>query len=119
MTFSVSELIVDSDQNVTALLWRYTNSDGSLGGTWTLEKPYGSTPLANVTEAKSVDWLKEQLPNTTEQFDEQLAASKAEAAYEETLIPYRPNPSGPPTPMPVPVEEIEVVAASKSTKKKT
>jgi hypothetical protein len=64
MTFSVSELIVDSDQNVTALLWRYTNSDGSLGGTWTLEKPYGSTPLANVTEAKSVDWLKEQLPNT-------------------------------------------------------
>jgi len=119
MPFSVSEMIVDGDQNVIALNWAYSNADGTLSNQFKLAKPYGTTPLRDVTSEVAVEWLTEQLQNTPEQFDAAIAQRKAESEYEKTWEPYAPHPDGPPTPitMPVPDEEISAPAA-KSTKKK-
>jgi hypothetical protein len=109
MTFSISRMIADSDQNVVALDWAYSNADGTLSNQHILHKPYGDTGFADVTEEVAIGWLEEQLANTPEEFSAAIAKRKEEAEYEQTLAPYEPHPSGPPTPitMSIPDEEIE------------
>ena len=100
MSFSISEIIVsDTADKVVALNWSYENADGKLSNQWKLAQPYGDTPLKDCTEAVLVKWLEEQLPNTTEDFDKQIAAVKARQAFNETLKPYTPHNDGPPTPV--------------------
>jgi len=100
MPFSVSEIIVsDTADKVVALNWSYENADGKLSNQWQLARPYGDTPLKDCTEAVLVKWLEEQLPNTTEDFDKQIAAAKAQQEFNETLKPYTPHNDGPPTPV--------------------
>ena len=100
MPFSVSEIIVsDTADKVVALNWSYENADGKLSNQWKLAQPYGDTPLKDCTEAILVKWLEEQLPNTTEDFDKQIADAKARQAFNETLKPYTPHNDGPPTPV--------------------
>lgn len=111
MPYSVSRLIVDDKENVSALEWVYSNGNGSISNIHVLDEPYGSTPLRDVTEQVSVKWLIEQLQNTSEQLDAVIAKRKAQADYESTLKPYEPHPDSPPTPItmpaPVPPEEPE------------
>jgi len=100
MPFSVSEIIVsDTADKVVALNWSYENADGKLSNQWKLAQPYGDTPLKDCTEAILLKWLEEQLPNTTEDFDKQIADVKARQAFNETLKPYTPHNDGPPTPV--------------------
>ena len=103
MTFSVSQMIADTDQNVIALNWTYSNADGTLSNQHVLQKPYGETPFAEVTESMAVEWLELQLENTSAEFDAAIAERKAAVEYEKTLAPYTPNPSGPPTPITPPI----------------
>ena len=119
MSFSINQMIVDGDNNVVALNWAYSNADGTLSNQHKLTQPYGTTKLAQVTEEVAVEWLEEQLQNTTEQFDAAIANRKAEQQYAETLKPYEPHPDGPPTPitMPIPDEDIEEIAPAVATKK--
>ena len=108
MPFSISEIIVsDTADKVVALNWAYENADGKLSNQWKLAQPYGDTPLKDCTEAVLVKWLEEQLPNTTADFDKQIADVKARQAFSETLKPYTPHNDGPPTPvvMPAPVPD--------------
>ena len=102
MPFSISELIVDGEQNVVALDWAYSNADGTLSNQHKLLKPYGNTKLEAVTEEVAVSWLEEQLQNTTEEFDAAIAKRKAQVEYDQTLVPYAPHPDGPPTPITIP-----------------
>jgi len=88
MPFSISELIVDANQNVVALDWKYSNPDGTLSNQHKLLEPYGDTKLAAVTEEVAVSWLEEQLQNTPEQFDAAIAKRKADSEYAQTLVPY-------------------------------
>ena len=104
MAFSISRMIADGDQNVVALDWAYSNADGTLSNQHILEKPYGDTSFAEVTEELAIGWLEGQLTNTPEEFDAAIAERKAAVEYEKTLAPYIPNPSGPPTPVPSPPE---------------
>ena len=100
MPFSISEIIVsDTADKVVALNWSYENADGKLSNQWKLAQPYGDTPLKDCTEAVLVKWLEEQIPNTTADFDKQIADVKARQAFSETLKPYTPHPDGPPTPV--------------------
>ena len=100
MPFSVSEITVsDTADKVVALNWSYENADGKLSNPWKLAQPYGDTPLKDCTEALLVKWLEEQLPNTAEDFDKQIADAKARQAFNETLKPYTPHNDGPPTPV--------------------
>ena len=98
-------MIADGDQKVVALDWAYSNADGTLSNQHILQKPYGDTGFADVTEEVALGWLTEQLSNTAEEFDAAIAERKAAAEYEQTLAPYEPNPSGPPTPITTPVAE--------------
>ena len=110
MPFSISEIIVsDAADKVVALSWAYENADGKLSNQWKLAQPYGDTPLKDCTEAVLLKWLEEQLPNTAEDFDKQIAEVKARQAFNETLKPYTPHNDGPPTPvvMPAPVPDAE------------
>lgn len=97
MPFLVTQMIVDSSNEVIALDWSYSNDDGSLGGKHVLLEPYGNTPLADVTEAIAVGWLKEQLQNTEEEFTAALAERKAQEQFDDGCCNYTPNPAGPPT----------------------
>lgn len=105
-------MIADADQKVVALDWAYSNADGTLSNLHILQKPYGTTPFADVTEEVAVEWLTEQLENTSAEFDAAIAKRKADAEYEKTLAPFEPHPDGPPTPitMAIPNEDIEEIA---------
>jgi|TARA_R100000084_G_scaffold109202_1_gene74769 hypothetical protein len=99
MAFSISRMIADSDKNVVALDWAYTNADGTLSNQHVLGKPYGTIPFDDVTEAMAITWLEEQLENTPAEFDAAIAERKAAVEYEKTLSAYTPQPDGPPTPV--------------------
>ena len=108
MPFSVSQMIVDSQEKVVALNWAYSNADGTLSNQHKLLEPYGTTPLHQVTEELAVSWLEEQLQNTPEEFDAAISKRKAEVAYAQSLMPYQANPSAAPTrivPEPAPAPE--------------
>ena len=79
-------MVVDSDENVVALNWSYSNADGTLSNQLKLATPYGDVALASVTETLAISWLEEQLGNTSEEFDAAIAERKAETEYAETLV---------------------------------
>ena len=66
MSFSVSKMIVDSDQNVVVLNWSYSNADGSVNGKHTLVEPYGSIPVDQVNQATAVGCLDSKITNKPE-----------------------------------------------------
>ena len=106
MPFSISQIVVcDTTKKITALDWTYTNAEGSVGNQWELEKPYGDVPLEDCTEAVLLGMLTDQMPNTSEEFDVQIAANKARADEAATLQNYTPHTDGPPTPV---TQEIDV-----------
>lgn len=110
MPFSVSQMIVDSQEKVVALNWAYSNADGTLSNQHKLLEPYGTTPLHQVTEEIAVGWLEEQLQNTPEEFDAAISKRKAEVAYAQSLMPYQANSQAAPTrivPEPAPEPEAE------------
>lgn len=117
MPYSISELIVDANQNVVALDWKYSNPDGTLSNQHKLLEPYGSTKLAAVTEEVAISWLEEQLQNTPEQFDAAIAKRKAEADYAQTLVPYTNTGAGT-FQVAGPVDEEPEVAVMPASKKK-
>ena len=120
MPFSVSELVVcDTNKKVVALNWSYENADGKLSNQWKLQQPYGDVPLNNCTEAVVVKWLEEQLPNTPEDFDKQIADAKARAELQQSLRDYTPHESGPPTPVTQEIDapDLPEVKTAKAKKK--
>ena len=120
MPFSISQMIVDGAENVVALDWTYSNSDGSLGNQHKLLEPYGAIPLSNVTKDVATGWLTEQLGNSTEDFDAALAKRKAEAEYAESLVPYTVHLKSAPTKIeqsePEPTPEASTMPASRREK---
>ena len=97
MTFSISNMIVDSNDKVVAVDWAFTNNDGVLSNQWKLAQPYGETPLVAVTEEQAVEWLEAQLPNTAEELSAAISARKEQVDYEATLSAYTANAGGAPT----------------------
>lgn len=108
MAFSISGMIVDPDQNVVALNWAYTNSEGTLTNQHILSQPYGTVPLAEVTEEIALGFLDSQLQNTAEEFDAAIAKRKTEVDYQSSLVAYEAHSGSAPTPVPVPESEAEV-----------
>ena len=94
MAYSINQMIVDGKQLVVALDWSYTNADGSLSGEHKLLAPYGSTPVADVNEDIAIKWLKEQLQNTSVEFDAAIAQRNSEAEYSNNLVEYVKDDSG-------------------------
>ena len=94
MTFSISQMIVDGEQNVVALNWAYSNADGTLSNQLKLATPYGDVALPAVTQELAVSWLEEQLQNTAAEFDAAIAKRKADTEYAATLVAYENNGAG-------------------------
>ena len=88
MPFSISQMIVDGEENVVALNWAYSNADGTLSNQLKLAQPYGTVALAKVDEKLAISWLEDQLQNTAEEFDAAIAKRKQETEYAQTLKPY-------------------------------
>jgi len=97
MSFSISQMIVDSNEKVVAVDWAFTNSDGFVSNQFKLAEPYGDTPLAEVTEEKAVEWLSAQLPNTADELTAQITANKVQSDYDATLNTYTANSGEAPT----------------------
>ena len=111
MAYSINQMIVDGKQLVVALDWSYANAEGTLSNQHKLLEPYGSTPITEVTEEVAIGWLKDQLPNTSAEFDAAIAKRKSAAEYDKTLTHYAPHSAGPPTPITMPVSDEEIAAA--------
>jgi hypothetical protein len=77
--FDITSVTADEHDTVIRLGWTYTITEGSLGGEHTLHLPAGSEPLAKISKAKLIEWLKEQLGNTEEELAAGIKAN-AEAA---------------------------------------
>jgi hypothetical protein len=80
MTFNITSVTADATDTVIRLGWTYTTADGSLGGEHNLQLPAGSEPIAKISKAKLIEWLKAQLGNTEEQLAEGIKANAAAAA---------------------------------------
>lgn len=80
MTFDITSVTADATDTVIRLGWAYTTPEGSLGGEHNLRLPAGSKPVAELTKAELIGWLKEQLGNTEEELAEGIKANAAAAA---------------------------------------
>ena len=122
MTFSISQMIVDGEQNVVALNWAYSNADGTLSNQLKLATPYGDVALPAVTQELAVSWLEEQLQNTAAEFDAAIAKRKQETEYAQTLVPYVSDGAGAfqvyVEPEPEPELEAAVMPAGRKAKTK-
>jgi hypothetical protein len=78
--FDITSVTADATDTVIRLGWTYTTAEGSLGGEHNLQLPAGTLPLADLTKADLLGWLKAQLGNTEEQLAEGIKANAAAAA---------------------------------------
>ncbi len=89
--YSISQIIADSNGVVVSLFWTYSNVDGKISNQLRLSEPVDTTtmmPRADVTEQVAIEWLEEQLGNTSEDFDKAIAQRKAQQEYAESLSVY-------------------------------
>ena len=84
--YNITSYTVQNEGTVIDCRWTYTTEDGSVGGKHVLATPAGTTPATDLTEEVLVGWLVVQLPNTSEEFDAQIAREKAEREAAETLV---------------------------------
>ena len=84
--YNITSYTVQSEGTVVDCNWTYTTADGSVGGKHVLATPAGVAPAAGLTEEVLVGWLVAQLPNTSDEFDAQIAREKAERVASETLV---------------------------------
>ena len=113
MGFSITQMVVNSDEKVIAMNWVYQNEVGRLARQHQMHEPYGGDPLASVTTEKALGWLHSQLTNTPEEFDALIAERQKMIEYEESLSTYTthrataPTKVVPPEPEAEPEEETE------------
>lgn len=88
--YSISQIIADSKGVVVALNWMYSNNDGQVSNQLRLAEPNTKSmvPFDAVTEEVAIQWLEEQLGNTSEDFDKAIAQRKTQQEYAETLSAY-------------------------------
>lgn len=84
--YNITRYTVQTEGTVIDCRWTYTTEDGSVGGKHVLATPAGTAPATDLTEEVMVGWLVDQLPNTSEEFDAQIAREKAEREAAETLV---------------------------------
>ena len=107
MGFSITQMIVNSDEKVIAMDWVYKNDQGQVAKQHKMHEPYGGDPLSSVTTEKALGWLNEQLTNTPEEFDALIAERKKVFEYEESLSAYTTHRATAPTKV-VPEPEVEL-----------
>lgn len=73
----------EHDDVVIKLNFTYGDAEASLKGSCFLPAPEGTfLPLESISKAIALQWLLENCPNTTEEFDAQLDREIAEKANE-------------------------------------
>ena len=124
--YSIQQITADKDQKIVSIDWTYVNNDGHLGGHHTMHAPYGNVALGKVTSDLALTWLRDQLGNTQQEFDQYLSDQKAKAAFEDSLEDYNvhaivgPSKVEPqaPAPEPEPAPEVSTMPANRTRKKK-
>lgn len=87
--YSVTSFRTDASGIIYTCDWTYSNADGSVGSSVTLEAPVDNIiPVEAVTPEIVTGWVIDALPNTSEEFDAQIAADKARREAEESAITY-------------------------------
>ena len=120
MPYSINRIQVSKGDKVVSLDWTYDNGRGRRNNSWNLWKPYGNLPLKDCTEGVLLTWLQEQFPEGTTAdldrcIDEDNARKQARAAESD----YTPHPSGPPTPVPMPVPDVPDLPVTADVKVKS
>lgn len=87
--YSVNSFRTDAAGIIYTCNWTYGNADGFVGGVVTLEAPVDSiVPVALVTAEIVTGWVVAALPNTSEEFDAQIAREKAAREAAEASVIY-------------------------------
>jgi hypothetical protein len=93
--FNVTSFCTDVAGIIYTCDWLYSNADGTVGNTITLEAPTGDViPVEAVTDAVVTSWVVAALPNTAEELDAQIAENKARHEAEETSVVYTVDENG-------------------------
>lgn len=87
--YSVTSFRTDAAGIIYTCDWTYSNADGSVRGVVNLEAPVDNIiPVEAVTPEIVTGWVVAVLPNTSEEFDAQIAADKARREAEEASVSY-------------------------------
>ena len=87
--YSVTSFRTDAAGIIYTCDWTYSNEDGSVGSSVTLEAPVDNIiPVEDLTPEIVTGWVVDVLPNTSEEFDAQIAANKARREAEESAVTY-------------------------------
>jgi phosphoribosylaminoimidazole-succinocarboxamide synthase len=87
--YSVTSFRTDATGIIYTCDWTYSNADGSVRGVVSLEAPVDNIiPVEVVTREIVTGWVVDVLPNTSEEFDAQIAADKARREAEEASVVY-------------------------------
>lgn len=87
--YNVTSFRTDAAGIIYTCDWTYSTEDGSVRGVVSLEAPVDSiVPVEAVTAEVVTGWVVAVLPNTSEEFDAQIAADKARREAEESAVTY-------------------------------
>ena len=87
--YNVTSFRTDAAGIIYTCDWTYSNADGSVRGVVNLEAPVDNIiPVEAVTPEIVTGWVIAVLPNTSEEFDAQIAADKARREAEEASVSY-------------------------------
>ncbi len=87
--YNVTSFRTDAEGIIYICHWTYSNANGSVGSSVTLEAPVDNIiPVEAVTPEMVAGWVVDVLPNTSEDFDAQIAADKARRETEESAVTY-------------------------------
>ena len=87
--YSVTSFRTDAAGIIYTCDWTYSTEDGSVRGVVSLEAPVDSIiPVEAVTPEVVTGWVVAVLPNTSEEFDAQIASDKARREAEEGSVVY-------------------------------
>ena len=87
--YSVTSFHTDASGIIYTCDWTYSTEDGSVHGVVSLEAPVDNiVPVEAVTAEIVTGWVVAALPNTSEEFDAQIAREKASREAAEAYVVY-------------------------------
>ena len=85
--YNVTSFRTDAAGIIYTCDWTYSNADGSVRGVVVLEAPVDNiVPVEAVTPELVASWVVAALPNTSDEFDSQIARAKAEREDAEASV---------------------------------
>ena len=88
MTYSVDSFIVDGNDDIAYVTWKYTTANGSITHTDKLDSPVSTFDVSQVTTETLATWVEDQTGHTTQELEDEIDIRKANRDYVAGLTRY-------------------------------